>query len=374
MLVAPDWVLIPKNRVKIADIIVNMLDFIRLSPGNKVGKIDISFPYNVFNKYASLRRDPRYTRDDDRQIASLDGDIMHLPVFSDDEIKVKLSLSDAIASQREAFLAIHRKEVQIPQRTIVKTHQGAVLFKPFVSEQDFGLKVVAAYSSGTPGVILLLDTQTGLPRALFCATYLTALRTAAGSAVAADILGGKEASTATIFGAGLQAELHILCLRVVRPSIKRFFVINRRYERAQILAGKLSNVWAKERTDAKACVEQSDIIVTATPSQEPLFDGSWIKPGTFIAAIGSYTRQMRELDSYTVQHAKIIADTPDEAYETSGDLWGVIERDAILMSLGELLDDSERKLELFKPEDVRLFKSIGNAVQDLYIARAVMLA
>lgn len=299
---------------------------------------------------------------------------MEVAVFSDDDIKKNLCLADAIKSQREAFVALHQGSVQIPQRTIVRTQQGAVLFKPFVSEQDFGLKVVAAYRSGTPGVILLLDTHTGLPKAVLSATYLTALRTAAGSAVAAELLASQESKCATIFGAGLQAEMHILCLRVVRPTIDRFFIINRSPERARLLAEKLSNVNIDviEKPDADNCVKASDIIVTATPSQEPLFDGRVIKPGTFIAAVGSYSRQMRELDSHTVKRAKIIADSPDEVYETSGDLWNVVERNSILMSLGDLLFD-QTKIKLFEfGNDVTLFKSIGNAIQDLYIAKAVM--
>lgn len=301
----------------------------------------------------------------------------HIAVLSDDEIKASLSFQAAIENQRAAFLSLHHGEVEIPERTIVKTSQGAVLFKPFVSDQIFGLKVVAAYSSGTPAVILLMDTATGLPKAVLSATYLTALRTAAGSAVAADLLAVKDDNiSATIFGAGLQAELHLLCLRVVRPNIKRFFIVNRTLDKAKALAERMGDdAFAVAREEANACVAKSKVIVTATASREPLFDGSCLLAGTFIAAVGSYTLAMRELDDATVRKSKIIADNPDEAYRTSGDLNNVVKREAVLMSLGDLLENRESALRSFDIElDVKLFKSIGTAVQDLFIAKAALKA
>lgn len=205
-----------------------------------------------------------------------------LRCLSEDAIKACISISDAMASQREAFLALEHKKVQVPERIIASTSHGSSLFKPFLSEDAFGLKVVSVRDGSVPGLIMLFDTASGLPTALMSATYLTGLRTAAGSAVACDLLADKEkAKILTVFGAGLQAELHAECFAHVLTRLSQINIVNRSVEKARNLASKLSEklkvtVSVVDSSDPLAvdkAVAQSQCIVTATTSSKALFNG-----------------------------------------------------------------------------------------------------
>lgn len=308
-------------------------------------------------------------------------------VLREESIRRGVSMERAIESQRAAFAALHQSDsVHIPQRVIADTAHGPVLFKPFVGARNFGLKVVSVrQQTGVQGVVLLLDSESGLPVALMSALYITALRTAAGSAVAADLLlpkTNKEKFDVCCFGAGLQIECHVLALAAVRP-LGRVFVVNRTFEKAAAMVQKLREhealktlqIEAIPQEKASNIVQDCSIIVTATSATEPLFEGgAKLKEGTFIAAVGSYTVKMRELDDATVQRAQIVADLPDEVYETSGDINGVVDRKAILASLGELVCEESARAKFHVGKGVILFKSIGNAVQDLFIANAALEA
>jgi len=228
-----------------------------------------------------------------------------------------------VKSQEDAFKAFHRGEVSVPERIIHKDVNGTVLFKPFIAPRSsFGLKVVSVRpESGVPAATLLMDSLSGLPSALMSSTYLTGLRTAAGSvacmkALAAlwkplFFLGGPKRESEKdsicrllIFGAGLQAELHAVCMVKTFPLISSVVLCNRSSQRAHRLQEALSSrpeflgvsVSVVEHTDSlnlQQALSSSRFVVTSTPSEAPLFDGRHLSPGTFIAAIGSYTPQMR---------------------------------------------------------------------------------
>jgi ornithine cyclodeaminase/alanine dehydrogenase-like protein (mu-crystallin family) len=293
--------------------------------------------------------------------------------LSDAAIRKGVPLAAAVQNQREAFVALEQRVVQVPERVIATTSHGTTLFKPFLNEQLFGLKVVSVRSGSVPGVIMLFDSASGLPSALMNATYLTALRTAAGSAVACDLLcERREKMTLTVFGSGLQAEMHVLTFASVR-SFTRVNIVNRSAENGQRLAEKIRSelgdkvavevVALSESAKVRQCVAQSHCVVTATNSKEALFDGAALQRGTFVAAVGSYTTQMRELDDTLIRRATIVADDPAEVLRTSGDF---VSQPPIVSSLGALL--LRGNVDQFADSDVRLFKSVGTSVQDLFIA------
>ena len=208
-----------------------------------------------------------------------------LRCLSEEAIKASISVADALASQREAFLALEGKKVVVPERIIATTSHGSSLFKPFLCDDSFGLKVVSVRDGAVPGLILLFDAVSGLPTALMSATFLTGLRTAAGSAVALDLLANKEATkTLTVFGAGLQAELHAECFAHVLKRLSQIFIVNRSQEKASLLAEKLraklkisvSVVDSSNSAAVEAAVSQSQCIVTATTSNKALFNGKCI--------------------------------------------------------------------------------------------------
>ena len=231
-----------------------------------------------------------------------------MKLLTEAEVRQSLPAWAALDASREAFLSLHAQTAVIPQRALVSTPQDSItLFKPgYIPGQALGLKVIGVRPSNaasgwptTPAVVLLFSEDNGLPVACMPATYLTALRTAAGSALASDICAASTCCTLVVFGAGLQAEAHILTHLCVREFAK-IFVVNRNVERARRFvegvkeefsrlsqrdrALKCSRMRTKEAPEfvvvglddpaavAKA-VGEADVVCTTTAAPTPLFDG-----------------------------------------------------------------------------------------------------
>lgn len=302
-----------------------------------------------------------------------------IKIITESDLREKLSLEKSIESQENAFLAFEKGEVEIPERIISKFGDSVTLFKPFVSKEVFGLKVCSVREGGVPGLNVLLDNKTGEPLCLMNATYLTALRTAAGSGAAMKKMlpessWKEEGLTVTVFGSGLQAELHVLTFNVVK-KIRHLHIVNRTLENGNKLKEKLKcdsrckdmDISVYEPKEGDACVEKSHVIITATGAKQSLFDGTKLRKGAFVAAIGSYTVNHRELDDVVIENSVIVADNPAAVAKTTGEFVGKEEK-KIHCSLGKMLQSGEK----FDEDSVRVFKSIGNSVQDLFISIAAM--
>merc|ERR1711862_421470 len=234
--------------------------------------------------------------------------------------------------------------------------------------------------------------------AMLGGTYLTAARTAAGSAIATKYclstrfqLTNNNTKSAhhqqqhhlVVFGAGLQAELHIECLLHVFPSsIRQISIVNRTEARANELANKFNNnsllnvsiILLDDEDEVRNTVQNADIIVMATNSYQPLFNGEWLKPGTHINGVGSYTPQMREVDKALIDRCKIIIDTK-EARDV-GDLYNV-NPDNVVGLLGDVIaEDITVNLEEKYNNNTLLvctfFKSVGTAIQDILTGDIVL--
>src|SRR5690606_18822409 len=148
----------------------------------------------------------------------------------------------------------------------------------------------------------------------------TAMRTGAVSGVATRFLARPDAGVVTLFGAGVQAGPQLLAMAAVRP-IRQVYVValgdsNAFAERMAAALGVPVDV----TSDVRAAVSAADIICTATNSPVPLFDGSWLRPGTHVNAIGAYTRTTRELDSETVRRSRVIVDRRQAAQAEAGEI------------------------------------------------------
>ena len=236
---------------------------------------------------------------------------------------------------------------------------GHTLFKPaYIRESGaLGLKVVSVFPSNAaiglptvPGTILVLDPHTGMLRGLVDGTYVTALRTAAGSGAATRVLARADAGRVLVFGAGAQASAHISAMLCVRPVSSVTVVCRNPAAGAELVARARAErggdvTWtvipADDAPAVQAAVSASDIICTCTSSATPLFDGSWVTAGTHINAVGSYRPDCAELDAVCVSRCRIITDTA--AAEECGEIHGGlatrgISRDSHLVgTLGELL-------------------------------------
>ena len=225
----------------------------------------------------------------------------------------------------------------------------------------------------------MFEPDTGRPLALLDGAMLTALRTAAASGAATDLLARKECRTVALFGTGVQARTHVFAMCAARP-IERVCVYSRNpsnvaafmasFEQHHTIPAQLIAAESPQRALADA-----DIVCCTTTSKEPIFDDTDLKPGVHINAVGSYTPQACEVPPETVRRALVIVDSRHAAWEEAGDLIqprdaGVIGEQHIHAELGELV--LGRKTGRADDQQITFFKSVGLAVQDAVAARVAL--
>ncbi len=306
------------------------------------------------------------------------------------DVKAALSIAEAIEATRSAFAQLSSGRAEVPVRTQWSATNGTALVMPayLPDSQGLGAKIVSVFP-GNPGrglptvnaVVALLDPETGRPIALLDGTYLTALRTGAASGLAADLLALPAAGTLAVFGAGVQARTQLLALCTVR-SIDRAWVYDRNPERAREMIAEMAGkapVPADMRlaTSPAEAVHEAAIIATATTSNCPVFADADLRPGAHICAIGAFTPQMQEVPAETVGRARVFVEQRAGALAEAGDLLIPIEQGLLaaesVHEIGEVINGQITGRE--SPEQVTLFKSVGNAVQDIATAtRALRIA
>ncbi len=236
-----------------------------------------------------------------------------------------------------------------------------------------------------PATIMMINADTGEVNAILSATYLTAVRTAAGSAIATRLcLSASSIDNLVVFGAGLQAQEHIIAMKCIFDNIRTITIVNRSRERADKLASYLSQLLPKTQfrvfihnntNEVERVVRTADVIVTATNSAIPLFQGNWVAPGCHINGVGSYTSDMKEVDEELVDRCKVVYDTVEAL--SVGDLKHLlVEKDihgrnqSNHFLLGDLMAQSEmlRHDRVAIPTDCTLYKSVGTAIQDICTA------
>jgi len=316
---------------------------------------------------------------------------MKLLMLSADEVKQAVPMAEAIEVVKEAFAQLSTGKAVVPLRTQlpVERHEGVTLFMPaYLSEtDDLGVKIVSVFprnlDRGLPtifAIVIAVDAATGCPMAIMDGTYLTALRTGAASGAATDLLARKDAEVVAIFGAGAQARTQLLAVCEVR-DIKRAWVYSLHREHSQAFADEMrgrGRIPADIRVASSPAeaVREADIICTATTSSSPVFNGDDLKPGVHINAIGSFTPQMQEVDETTIRRAdKIVVDSREACLAEAGDLIipiqkGVITEADIYAELGEITAGLKPGRE--QDDEITYFKSVGNAVQDVSVARRVL--
>lgn len=294
-------------------------------------------------------------------------------------------MRQAIDAMREAFGQLSAGHARVPLRLPLETEKGVTLFMPAYLQDtaDLGAKIVSVYGEnpqrGLPvinALVLVLDPQTGVPLALMDGTYLTALRTGAGSGLATELLAREDASVVAVFGAGAQARTQLEAVRAVRP-IREVRIVSRTPESARRFAEEVKGVDVRVMDDRGAAVRGAHIIIAATTSSAPVFDGREVELGTHINGVGSYTPEMQEIDATVIQRAKIVVDQREAALEEAGDLiipiqQSLISADDIYAELGEIVNGD--KAGRTSEDEITFFKSVGNAAQDVVTARWVLRA
>ena len=308
---------------------------------------------------------------------------MQLRILTAADVHFCIGMQGAIEVMKTAFAQLSSGEAVIPDRVSVASDGGGVsLFMPgyLPREGHLAAKVVSVFadnpSRGLPviqGVVLVLDSATGAPVALMDGTYVTALRTGAASGLATDLLAVPDASVLTVFGAGPQARAQVEGVRAVRP-IREIRLVSRSTTSAEVMAEELHGVDARVMDDPERAVRGAEVIVTATDSHTPVFPGRAADPGVHVNAVGAFTPMMREVDGDFVARAKVVVDARAAVMSEAGDLVqamdeGVFSFDSIHAELGEVVTGACPGRESL--EEITLFKSVGNAAQDVAIAGRV---
>lgn len=307
--------------------------------------------------------------------------------FSGEDIRQILTMEKCIEAMKTAFAALSAGEAVVPVRSRLELEadRGNALFMPSYMPKlhRVGLKTVTNHkensSRGLPivhAMMMLFDSSSGEPLAIMDGESLTALRTGAGSGLATQLLARKDARTVAIFGPGAQGEAQLEAVCAVRP-IERAFIFGRTREKTEIFAKKMANRLGIDvlAVDATTYLEQADIICTATPAAEPLFEDACLKPGTHLNAVGAYKADMVEIPPETVRRAKVVVDQRAAAVAEAGDIiqplrMGLIGEDHLHGELGQLVREEIAARE--DDQEITLFKSVGVAVQDLVTADLVL--
>src|SRR5688500_6984047 len=258
---------------------------------------------------------------------------MKILILNHDEVVQLLPMKECIAIMREALIKLASGEVHQPLRTIVRPPDAAGvmgLMPSYVGgdQAAYGLKTVCVFP-GNPakgkdahqGAVLLFSAETGELLALVNASAITAIRTAAVSGVATDLLARDDASDLAIIGAGVQARTHLKAIAEVRPR-KRCRVASRNIEHARRLAEEMSGSvpFAIEpvETVAKA-LSGADLVATVTNSEEPVVHREWISPGVHLNVVGSSTPHAREVDTATIADPALFVDRRESTVNEAGD-------------------------------------------------------
>ncbi len=315
---------------------------------------------------------------------------MKLRVLSKQDVQQAVPMREAIEIVKGAFAQFSAGKAVVPLRTQlpVKRHEGVTLFMPaYLSESDdLGVKIVSVFPRNLDkslptifALVVVVEAATGRPVAVMDGTYLTALRTGAASGAATDLLARQDARVAAIFGAGAQGRTQLLAVCEVR-DIETAWVYDvnpqaaERY--AQEMAGK-GRVPADLRVASSPAeaAREADVICTATTSRTPVFADADLKPDVHINAVGSFTPEMQEIPEQTVGRARIVVGSREGCLSETGDLIipirkGLITEHDIYAELGEIAAGIKPGRD--NADEITLFKSVGNAVQDVSVARAVL--
>ena len=315
---------------------------------------------------------------------------MKLRLLSKADVQRAVPMREAIEIVKGAFAQLSAGKAVVPVRTQlpVDRHEGVAIFMPaYLSESDdLAIKIVSVFprnlDKGLPTIyalVVVVEASTGRPLAAMDGTYLTALRTGAASGAATNLLARQNARVAAIFGAGTQGRTQLLGVCEVR-DIKRVWVYDvnleaaGRYIQEMKGQGRVPDELRVASSPAQA-VREADVICAATTTKAPLFADADLKAGVHINGIGSFTPEMQEIPEETVRRAKVVVGSREGCLAEAGDLIiplrkGLISEDHIHAELGEIVAGAKPGRE--SEEEITFFKSVGNAVQDVSVARRVL--
>ena len=304
-------------------------------------------------------------------------------LLSETDVARLISIEDLMEPMELALRRFSSGEVIQPVRTVLPlSDEAAFAVMPVYGKEPafLGAKLVGVFNTNTVrelpthfATVVLLDPETGALFAILGGRYITEIRTAAVSAVSAELLARDDASVLAIIGSGVQARSHLRAIQYAfelsevrvwspTPDHQGAFIDEMRPSTAARLVGVDS---------AEQAVRGADLIVLATSSSEPVVESSWIRDGAHVISVGACRPEQREMDPALVKRGRVFVDSRAAALVESGDIVkgiqdGLFTPSHIIGELGELLD---QKVEGRRSaREVTIFKSLGLAVEDVVAA------
>lgn len=292
-----------------------------------------------------------------------------------------LTMPDCIDAMREAMISVSRGETTLPIRQYmpIPDTQGKMAMMPgtIANPNCYGIKLVCKYvrEDDSPygthvGMVLVFDSETGLPLAIIEGASLTAIRTAAASALATDLMANPDTQTLTVLGCGEQARRHVLAMLTVRTP-KTIFVWGRNHDKAVVFADLMTKEIGKVVTAVESiedAVHAADLICTTTSAKDPILRGEWLKAGVHVNLVGAAIASSTEVDEAVVTRSRFITDYRPAAMTAAGELLraienGTVTKDHIVAEIGEIADGKIKGRT--SRDEITVYKSLGVAAQDL---------
>jgi alanine dehydrogenase len=286
--------------------------------------------------------------------------------LNEEEVRALLRMEELIPVIADALRDLSLGKVQQPLRQVmpISDHDGFFGVMPAYGGA-LGAKLVTFYpnNEGVPthhAMILLFRPETGEPLVTMDGRLITEMRTAAGSAVATNLLARPDVSVLAILGSGVQARSHLEALRLVRT-----------FGEVRVWSPRNAAKFAREfdvteKPTVEEAVRGADVIVVASSATTPVLNGEWLSPGAHINAVGATRPTWRELDDAVLRRARIYVESRNAASKESGD---VIAAGEIFAEIGEVIAGSRPGRQ--SEEEITLYKSVGVAVQDIAAADLV---
>jgi ornithine cyclodeaminase/alanine dehydrogenase-like protein (mu-crystallin family) len=312
---------------------------------------------------------------------------MAVLLANDRDVTALLPMQECMRVMAVALTTLARGDAALPLRTVMRLPDSpnafALMPAYLGSPNAVGVKVITVFPGNDAtafdshqGAVLLFDTEYGRLLAILDASSITAIRTAAVSGVATDMLARSDARVLAILGSGVQAATHLEAMRLARP-IERVRVWSRTPSRLRAFterAAERHGLPIEPCSSAEEAVDGADIVCTTTASREPVLLGEWLAPGAHVNAVGASLPTARELDGSAMARSRLIVDRRESALNEAGDFLlarheGAIGDDHIRGELGELL--LGRVSGRTSDVEITLFKSLGLAIEDVAAAHHI---
>ncbi len=303
-----------------------------------------------------------------------------------EEVARRLTYEVCIPIVRNAMIAFSRGETRQLLRSIIPLAEGrlfGVMPGAMGASAPFGAKLISVFPENFAlgrqshqGLVILFEPETGAPVCVVHAGEITAIRTAAASAVATDALARKDARRLAILGYGEQAATHARAISKVR-DLESISVWGRSPQRAQAFAERMQKELAVPVVTAitvEDAVAAADIICTVTAAAEPILKGSWVRPGTHVNLVGSGHAGPAEVDHDLVVRSRFVADSREGVLAQGAEFLrakaaGLIDDEHIVAEIGQVLAGEIEGRR--STEEITVYKSLGHVVQDLATAWAL---